>query len=162
MAKKQKLKSNYKRGVFKIGIAGVVVSIAVYAVILSMTPVNVDYPVLEPPENFFLKAIKTPDGKNIFASQSAKGGKNVPTIGKQSPTLHISEGNLVSIHFINEQKNTADEKSLHNINIDKFNVHSNDLVYFQTQTITFLANEKGEFSYYCSIHPEMKGRIIVE
>lgn len=126
-----------------------------------MIPVNVNYPVFEPPENFFLKAVKQ-NGKHIFASQSAKGGKGIPSLGKQSPTLQTSEGSLISIHLINEQKNTTDEKSSHNINIDEFNVHSNDLGYFQTQTITFLANEKGEFFYYCSIHPEMMGRIIVE
>lgn len=161
MAKKQKLKQNYKRTVFKIGIAGGIISIATYAVLISMIPVNVDYPVFEPPENFFLKTVKQ-NGEHVFASQSAKGGKGVPSAGKRSPTFHIAEGSLVSIHLINEQKSTVDEKSLHNINIDKFNVHSNDLEYFQTQTITFLANEKGEFQYYCSIHPEMNGKITVE
>lgn len=161
MGKKQKLKPNYKRKILEIGIAGVVISLITYAAIISMIPVNVSYPVFEPPENFFLKAIKQ-NGKYVFASQSAKGGKGIPSSGMPNPSLHISEGNLVSIHLINEQKNTIDEKSLHNINIDRFNVHSNDLGYFQTQTITFLANEKGEFTYYCTIHPQMKGKIVVE
>ena len=103
MVKKQKLKRNYKRKFLEIGIAGVIISVVTYAAIASMIPVNVDYPVFEPPENFFLKAVKQ-NGKHIFASQSAKGGKGIPSAGKQSPTLQISEGSLVSIHLINEQK----------------------------------------------------------
>jgi plastocyanin len=41
-------------------------------------------------------------------------------------------------------------------------VHSNNLGYFQSQSITFIANKVGSFPYYCTIHPEMKGTVIVE
>ena len=61
--------------------------------------------------------------------------------------------------MINED---IDSGSKHNINIDEFNVHSRDLGYFESQTITFVADKAGTFKYYCSIHPEMKGEIIVE
>jgi plastocyanin len=44
---------------------------------------------------------------------------------------------------------------------DEFNVHTRDLGYFETQTVTFLADKKGTFEYYCTIHPEMKGIIKV-
>jgi plastocyanin len=40
-------------------------------------------------------------------------------------------------------------------------VHTKDLGYFQTQTVTFIADKEGTFQYYCTIHPEMKGNIVV-
>ena len=49
----------------------------------------------------------------------------------------------------------------HDLNIDEFNVHSNFLNKLQAQTITFYADKQGTFDYYCSIHPEMKGKITV-
>ena len=132
-----------------------------YYGILSMIPVNGTVPVFGSPENIFMKSVKTNKGYS-FASQSVKGGKTPPVIGKTSPTYIVAENNLVSIHLINEDKNTSNMISKHNLNIDEFNVHSRDLSYFETQTITFLADKKGTFDYYCSIHPEMKGEIIVE
>lgn len=60
------------------------------------------------------------------------------------------------MHVINEDYETH---SKHNFNIDEFNVHTRDLGYFETQTISFLADKKGTFEYYCTIHPEMRGTI---
>jgi plastocyanin len=60
--------------------------------------------------------------------------------------------------MINEDYQTH---SKHNFNIDQFNVHTKDLGYFQTQTVTFVADKEGTFQYYCTIHPEMKGNIVV-
>ena len=66
------------------------------------------------------------------------------------------------IHFINEVRAVTNSLGVHNLNIDEFNVHSMDLHYFGTQSITFLADKAGTFDYYCSIHPEMRGRLVVE
>jgi plastocyanin len=74
------------------------------------------------------------------------------------PTLYISKGGLESIHFINEDYDTH---SKHNFNIDEFKVHSKDLGYFQSQIITFIVDRDGMFEYYCSIHPEMRGKVVV-
>jgi len=93
--------------------------------------------------------------------QSTKGGKSVPILTGNSPQLTITQGNLVQIHLINEEKNESISKSNHNLNIDEFNVHTGDLGYFQTKSITFLADKTGNFEYYCSIHPEMKGTLTV-
>jgi cupredoxin-like protein len=65
---------------------------------------------------------------------------------------------LESIHFINEDYDTH---SKHNFNIDEFKVHSKDLGYFQSQIITFIVDKDGMFEYYCSIHPEMRGKVVV-
>jgi len=63
--------------------------------------------------------------------------------------------------LINEDKNQPNNPSKHNLNIDEFNVHTKDLGYFQSESITFLADQTGTFDYYCSIHPDMKGVITI-
>jgi plastocyanin len=79
--------------------------------------------------------------------------------GFNSPTIFLKYGALDSIHLINED---ADTRSLHNLNIDTFNVHTKSLGYFESQSLTFIANKIGTFVYYCNIHPEMRGIIKVE
>ena len=145
-------------------ILGIVVigSIGGYYAYQSFIPVNVDYPVFLIPENILIKTGKTVDGKYSFGLQSSRGGKQTPQRGMTSPTLIISKGNLVSLHVINEILNTDAEKSFHNFNIDEFNVHSKDLGYFESQSITFLADKPGEFIYHCTLHPEMKGQLIIK
>jgi len=144
-------------GIIVIGAAGG------YFAYQSFIPVNVDYPVFLSPENILIKTGKTTDGHYAFAMQSSKGGKQVPRAGGMtSPTLNVSKGNLVSIHVINEILNTPEEKSIHNLNIDEFNVHSKDLGYFESQSITFLADKSGDFVYHCTLHPEMKGILSVK
>jgi len=142
--------------------ASLVIGILGYTTINSMIPVNSNFPVFSAPTNIYLKAIKSPDRGYVFASQSVKGGKGVPLTGTRSPTFVANKGNLVSLHLISEDLNTKDEPSLHNINIDEFNVHSKNLHYFESQTITFLADKQGEFHYYCTIHPEMGGTLEVQ
>ena len=161
MAKKHKSKRNYKRTIFEIGIVVVIISLVTYTAIIFMIPVNADHLVFSVPSNIYIKALKTPNSGYHFAHQSTKSSK-VQSSGTGSPTLHVNTDSLVSIHFINEDKHKSNTLSTHNINIDEFNVHSNDLHYFQTQTITFVADKPGEFEYYCTIHPEMKGKIVVE
>ncbi len=165
LAKNQKQKSRLKigaRSILALVAAVLIMGTVGVAIIQSMIPVNADYPVFGAPTNIYLKSIKTSDGGYVFASQSIKGGKVVPSTGKQSPGIHTTKGNLVSIHLINEEKSEHGVHSKHNINIDEFNVHSNDLDYFQTQTITFLADKSGTFDYHCTIHPEMRGTIVVQ
>jgi len=146
-------------------LAGIVVVGAAggYFAYQSFIPVNVDYPVFLSPENILIKTGKTTDGHYAFAMQSSRGGKQVPRAGGMtSPTLNVSKGNLVAVHVINEILNTSEEKSVHNFNIDEFNVHSKDLGYFESQSITFLADKSGDFIYHCTLHPEMKGVLSVK
>ena len=161
---KQKTTILPKKGtIFGIVIVSAIIALVGYFAIVSMIPVNGDFPVFAAPSNIYLKTISTNDGKSVFASQSIKGGKNGggPN-GNHYPTLFIYQGNLVSIHIINEDIGTINYNHKHNFNIDEFNVHSNDLEHRQTQTITFLANKQGTFDYYDSIHPEMRGKIVVQ
>jgi len=136
-------------------VAGVIILIGIIA-LNSFNPVNSDNFVFAPTTNIFLKAVKSAQGYH-YSLQSTRGGKKVPTTLGTSPDITVSKGNLIEIHFINEEKNEHDDHSVHNLNIDEFNVHTKDLSYFQTETITFLADKVGTFDYYCTIHDDMKG-----
>jgi len=167
MSKKSKSKPQSKKKFSILKLVGIgliaVIAAGAYYVYQSFIPVNVDHPIFLIPENILIKTGKTTDGHYAFAMQSSRGGKQVPRPGGMtSPTLNVSQGNLVSVHVINEILNTDAEKSIHNFNIDEFNVHSKDLGYFESQSITFLANKPGEFIYHCNLHPEMKGILSVK
>lgn len=73
--------------------------------------------------------------------------------------IHISKGTMIELHFIN--KDTSDDIQM-DLNIDAFNVHTNHLTRLQSQTVTFVADKSGKFTYYSKLHPEMKGEIIVD
>ncbi len=165
MAKdKQKTKILPKKGtLFGIMIVAAIVFAIGYFAVVSMIPVNGDYPVFAAPTNIYIKTISIEDGSSVFASQSIKGGKTggAPS-GSHNPTFVVTKGNLVSIHLINEDRGTVNYNHKQDFNIDEFNVHSNALDHRQTQIITFLADKQGTFDYYSSIHPEMRGKIIVQ
>jgi len=160
---KQKLgKYKTKNNILGIGILVAIIFAVGYFGYLSMIPVNADFPMFGSPTNVYIKSISTTDG-SVFASQSVKGGRNGGTPnGIHNPEFTVSKGNLVSIHFINEDTGTSNIDHKHDLNIDEFNVHSNVLDHFQAQTITFVADKIGTFEYYCSLHPQMRGEIIVK
>ena len=147
--------------VIVIGIFFTVISLIIYGGISSLKTSNGNF-LLSPPRNFFMKATYLPNEGNAYTSQST-GTAKVLNSGAGSkighnPTIRLNQGNSLSIHLINED---SEKHSKHNLNIDEFDVHTNDLSYFQTQTVTFTANKTGTFNYYCDIHPEMNGKIIV-
>jgi hypothetical protein len=123
----------------------------------SMIPVNGKVPVLGFPENTYLTAKLDPQSGYVFASKGTTSGKKSLGSLHTTPEIHVTKDQLASIHFINE-----DTSSKHNLNIDEFNVHTRDLGYFETQTSTFIADKVGTFRYYCTLHPEMNGNLIVE
>ncbi|AFS81226.1 methyl-accepting chemotaxis protein [Candidatus Nitrosopumilus koreensis AR1] len=139
-------------------LTGIIILVGI-AILHSFSPVNSDSLVFAPPSNIFLKAVKSAQGSYHY--MHTKGGKSLPTSAGNSPHISASKGNLVEIHLINEEKNQPGNPSKHNLNIDEFNVHTKDLGYFQSESITFLADKSGTFDYYCSIHPEMRGQITV-
>jgi plastocyanin len=140
------------------GIAAIV-AVAAYFGIHSLIPVNSNVPVFSPPVNTFMKATYSPQTGYVFTTQSSTAARPVNVSGYNSPTIVLKLGALDSIHLINED---SDTRSLHNLNIDAFNVHTRNLGYFESQSQTFIANKIGTFAYYCSIHPEMRGLIKVE
>jgi hypothetical protein len=146
--------------VITIGIVGVVITLGISFGIRSLVPVNGNSPVLLPAENIFLKASHSMSKGYEFISQASGAVKGMRATRGGGPHIDpkytFNLGSLQSIHVINEDYETH---SKHNFNINEFNVHTRDLGYFETQTITFLADKKGTFEYYCTIHPEMKGII---
>ena len=162
MVKKQKNKTKSKfisRGTI-IGIAIIVAAAGAggYYLMTSAIPVNGSGPVFATPSNIYIKAIHTDQGY-AFDEQSTRSGKKTISGTNIDPSIHISKGTLVSLHVINEDKDTGSDQDL---NIDAFNVHTKHLRYFEAQTINFLADKEGSYSYYSTIHPEMKGTIVVD
>jgi hypothetical protein len=162
---KNKFKFRFSRGVIiGIVIVATAISIISYYSINSMIPVNGKSPILSPPRNIFIKASHSPQIGYIFVSQSSGAVKGLRGSGgggggySTNPTYTFNKGGVESIHMINEDYETH---SKHNFNIDQFNVHTKDLGYFQTQSVTFIADKEGTFQYYCTIHPEMKGNVVV-
>lgn len=160
MSKKQKKaeKQSSKNTIIIIGgIIGIAGLIAYFSMNL-LIPVNGTVPVFVAPQNSYIVTKHSSDAGYYYASKSTSSGKKSTGITSASPTIHLQKGELESIHMINEDDDT---RSSHNINVDAFNVHSKDLGYFESQTITFIADKQGSFKYYCTLHPEMSGTIIV-
>jgi hypothetical protein len=148
--------SKYKYALMIFGGLALIVGLAVYFGMRSLIPVNGNAPTLAPPINTFLKANYSPQTGWMFTSPSSNSRTNATF---NSPTIFLKYGELASVHLINEDAAT---RSLHNLNIDAFNVHTRNLGYFESQSITFIANKIGTFVYYCSIHPQMRGLIRVD
>ncbi|HJU34121.1 MAG TPA: cupredoxin domain-containing protein [Nitrososphaera sp.] len=128
----------------------------------SMIPINGNTPVFGIPNNHFVKAKYSAGSGYGWISMSpgsSKGLRGSSGGGLTNPTYLFNLGGLQSIHVINED---YESHSRHNFNIDELNVHSKDLAYSESQTLTFVADKTGMFHYYCSIHPEMKGDITVQ
>ena len=151
-----------KNKMIVIGIIAAVAAGISYFGISSMTPVNGSGPVFAFPTNHFIKATHSSNSGYEYVSQSSgsvKGARSSGGSGIVNPTYSFAKGDLESIHVINEDYDTH---STHNFNIDAFNVHTRDLGYFETQTVSFVADKPGTYEYYCTIHPEMKGNIVIE
>jgi hypothetical protein len=162
---RKKQKNNNKNKFFTkgtiIGIAvmAVLASVGGYFALGSMVPVNGTTPVFGTPTNLYILATHTTTDGYIFQEQSTRQGKKSLSTGAIDVSIHVIKGELVSIHVINEDKETQSQQDL---NIDEFNVHTKKLNYFQAQTINFIADKTGTFKYYSTIHPEMKGAIVVD
>lgn len=127
----------------------------------SSIPTNGSAPVFGVAANHFIKAAYDANGGYVFISQASGAVKGLRSSSANvvNPTYSFSKGDLQSVHVINEDSGTH---SKHNFNIDAFNVHTKDLDYFESQTVTFVTDKVGTFQYYCTIHPEMKGNIEIQ
>ena len=152
-----------KKRIIVYGVIIAIISIVGIVGYRSMVPVNRNIPVFGIPNNNFVKATSTPSSGYVWVSMSSGSVKGLKGSGGgggiTNPEYVFHKGDLESIRVINEDYQTH---SKHNFNIDEFNVHTKDLDYYGSQTITFVADKAGTFHYYCSIHPEMKGDITIE
>jgi hypothetical protein len=152
-----------KKRIITYGIIAAIISGIGITGYKSMIPTNGNTPVFGIPINHFVKAKYSTGSGYAWVSMSSGTAKGLRGGGGGggtiNPTYIFGKGGLQSMHVINEDYKTH---SKHNFNIDEFNVHSKDLAYSESQTITFVADQPGTFHYYCNIHPEMKGDIIIE
>jgi hypothetical protein len=144
-------------------LTGALISLGAYAVINSTRPTNGNSPTFAIPGNSFIKAVHPPGKGYSFMHQSSGSSKGLRNLNPgnrmtdQNVLLTVNKGSLETIHLINEDTT----HSKHNLNLDEFNVHTRDLGYFESQSLTFIADKTGTFKAYCSIHPEMTGTIVV-
>jgi plastocyanin len=152
-----------KKSAIIYGSIGAVVAAIAIAAYFSSVPVNSSVPVFGFANNHFIKASVTSSGYVWISasSGSVKGMRGSNGAGVENPTYLFNKGELESLHITNEDEQTH---SAHNFNIDEFNVHSRNLNAFgsESQTINFIADKAGTFHYYCSLHPEMKGDIVIQ
>lgn len=150
-----------RKRVITYGIIAAVVSLISITAYKSMIPTNGAAPVFGIPNNHFVKAKYSPGSGYVWVSISSGSIKGARSGGGgvTNPQYVFNRGGLQSMHVINEDYETH---STHNFNIDELNIHSRDLAYSDSQTITFAADKPGTYHYYCSIHPEMRGDITVE
>jgi len=106
-------------------------------------------------KNFSFTIKKTSSGP-AFIGVGTSGKKTIPT-GHNSPTLEVNKGDTVTIHIIND-----DTGEKHDFVIPELNVHSKVMSYFEADTVTFVADREGEFTYTSTTHPEMKGLLVVQ
>ncbi|MEO9294720.1 MAG: cupredoxin domain-containing protein [Nitrososphaera sp.] len=164
MGRKQKQQVSGKMRRNRMILIGVAAAIAVAVGVFgyySSIPANGTSPVFGLAGNHFIKASYSANGGYLFISESSGAVKGLRSSSGSvvNPTYTFAKGDLQSIHVINEDYDTH---SKHNFNIDAFNVHTKDLGYFESQTVTFVADKAGTFEYHCTIHPEMKGNIEIQ
>jgi plastocyanin len=155
-----------RKRIITYGIIAAIISGVGIAGYKSMIPTNGNTPVFGLPINHYVKAKYSAGSGYAWVRMSSGSPKGVKSIGEGSaaaaavnPSYVLGKGGLQSMHVVNGDYQTH---SKHNFNIDEFNVHSKDLDYTQSQTLTFVADKPGTFHYYCSIHPEMKGDITIQ
>ena len=94
-----------------------------------------------------------PEGKAVSFDVT---GKNFEFNMKE---IKVKEGDTVTINF-------KSESGYHDFVLDEFNVRTAQLQSGGTESVTFLANKKGTFEYYCSVGSHrsmgMVGKLIVE
>lgn len=105
-------------------------------------------------KNFSMKISNTAQGVAFVGIGNV--GKKSLAAGHNSPTIDVVKGDTVTVHLISE---IHGEK--YDFVIPDLNVHSKPIGYFEADTVTFVVDRVGEFVYTSSLHPEMKGMLVV-
>jgi len=118
---------------------------------MSMAPVNAT---LSTPgqKEFYLFSIEIPEVD--------KETLGIPGDAYSIPTTVVTKGDNVTVHFYNVDPNTSER---HTFTISSpYNVDL-DLAGGENSVVSFIADQKGIFQYYCKYHlPIMTGQLVVE
>jgi plastocyanin len=113
--------------------------------------------------------LKIPESNNINQTQSLDQISTLPQVvdvivdgsnfSFTPNVIKVKQGDTVNITFRNNE-------GFHDFRIDEFNVAASQIKANEQEKITFIADKKGSFEYYCSIgtHRQqgMWGTLIVE
>lgn len=124
---------------------------------------------------FLIAQRRTSHAPSITSQQNDNTTQNQPT---SDPNIPVKEFSMTAKQFSFDPETIkvkqGDKVRLtikstdvpHSFALPDFNVNV-DLQPDKTETIEFIANKAGEFTFFCSIfcgsgHPDMKGKLIVE
>ncbi len=97
--------------------------------------------------------VETPDDE-VTIEVSGKNFEFTPS------EITVKQGQTVTINF------TSEDGGPHDLVIDEFDVATEQVASGETSSVTFVADQAGEFEYYCSVgnHREMGmvGTLVVE
>ena len=109
--------------------------------------------------------VSTPDTSTYSDTQTPATGETMTfTVDGDNfkfslSEIKVNEGDTVVINF----NNTG---GVHDWVLDEFNAKTKELKDGESETVTFVANKKGTFEYYCAVgqHRQMgmKGNLIVQ
>lgn len=104
-------------------------------------------------------SIAEPDGSIVSPTKSDSFTVHGGNFYLKPNIIKVKEGDTVTITFKNDE-------GTHDLKIDGYNVSTSRIGKGEEEKVTFKANKKGSFKYYCSIFPHrfmgMNGTLIVE
>lgn len=132
---------------------GIFVAVIVIAVIIRIQKPNLVTPAVVALQKMEMAAAVAPHTPTILSFDvDANNGKFIPS------KLVAGKGDTVRIHFMNLD-------GVHNLKIDAWNISTQDLQAGGEDTITFVADKVGTFTYYSSLNAgilhSMKGSLVV-
>jgi len=81
---------------------------------------------------------------------------NGDTDTEVNPTLTFQPGETILVNFINE-----DLGMIHDVLFPEFGISTGGVGYGESVQFTIQPSHEGQFDYLCSIHPRMKGKILI-
>lgn len=118
---------------------------------MSTAPVNATLSIPGQKE-FYLFSVEIPE-----VDEETLG---IPGDAYSLPTMVVSKGDNVTVHFYNVDPNTTER---HTFTIDPPYSVDLDLAGGESSVVSFTADQEGIFQYYCKYHlPVMTGQLVVE
>ena len=102
---------------------------------------------------------ETTDQGNAMTSAEQTFDVSAKNFSYSLNEMKVKQGDKITVNFTNNE-------SFHDFNLDEFSVKTSVIGIGKTESITFTADKKGTFEYYCSVGNHraqgMVGNLIVE